>query len=185
MIDYIRIPCKSPQFDKEWRTNGHIDKAIELIERWCKAQPIPGLQVEVLRPKDRTPLIYMEIPGIGAAKDDTVLLYGHMDKQPEMTGWEEGLGPWTPVMRDGKLYGRGGADDGYSAFASLAAIRALHEQKLPHARCVVNRVVWRKRQLRFPIHRFARLAHRQTTFGCCLDSARQLRTVRSPRRCAA
>jgi acetylornithine deacetylase/succinyl-diaminopimelate desuccinylase-like protein len=137
LIDYIRIPCKSPQFDKEWRTNGHIDKAIELIERWCKAQPIPGLQVEVLRPKDRTPLIYMEIPGIGAAKDDTVLLYGHMDKQPEMTGWEEGLGPWTPVMRDGKLYGRGGADDGYSAFASLAAIRALHEQNLPHARCVI------------------------------------------------
>jgi acetylornithine deacetylase/succinyl-diaminopimelate desuccinylase-like protein len=137
LIDYIRIPCKSPQFDQDWRANGHIDRAVALIERWCREQPIAGLKVEVLRPADRTPLIYMEIPGIDTARDDTVLLYGHMDKQPEMTGWEEGLGPWTPVIRDGKLYGRGGADDGYSAFASLAAIRALHEQKLPHARCVV------------------------------------------------
>jgi acetylornithine deacetylase/succinyl-diaminopimelate desuccinylase-like protein len=137
LIDYIRIPCKSPHFDSEWRANGHMDRAVALIEGWCRQQQIAGLQVEVLRPKDRTPLIYMEIPGTGGAKDDTVLLYGHMDKQPEMTGWEEGLGPWTPVLRDGKLYGRGGADDGYSAFASLAAIRALHEQKLPHARCVV------------------------------------------------
>ena len=137
LIDYIRIPCKSPQFDKDWRANGHIERAIGLIEKWCREQPIAGLKVEVLRPADRTPLIYMEIPGSGAKKDDTVLLYGHMDKQPEMTGWEEGLGPWTPVIRDGKLYGRGGADDGYSAFASLAAIRALQEQKVPHARCVV------------------------------------------------
>jgi acetylornithine deacetylase/succinyl-diaminopimelate desuccinylase-like protein len=137
LVEYIRIPCKSPHFDADWRANGHIDRAIALIETWCRAQPIAGLQVEVLRQKDRTPLIYMEIPGIGAAKDDTVLLYGHMDKQPEMTGWEEGLGPWIPVLRDGKLYGRGGADDGYSAFASLTAIRALHEQNLPHARCVV------------------------------------------------
>ncbi|HYM36597.1 MAG TPA: M20 family metallopeptidase, partial [Steroidobacteraceae bacterium] len=137
LIEYIRIPCKSPHFDKEWRANGHIDRAVALIESWCRKQPIAGLHIEVLRPADRTPLIYMEIPGIGDKKDDTVLLYGHMDKQPEMSGWEEGLGPWTPVLRDGKLYGRGGADDGYSAFASLAAIRALHEQKLPHARCVV------------------------------------------------
>jgi len=142
LIEYIRIPCKSPQFDSEWRANGHIDRAVALIERWCREQPIAGMQIEVLRPKDRTPLILMEIPAVGGAraggtKDDTVLLYGHMDKQPEMAGWEEGLGPWTPVLRDGKLYGRGGADDGYSAFASLTAIRALHEQNLPHARCVV------------------------------------------------
>ena len=137
LVDYIRIPCKSPQFDPDWRAHGHIDRAVALIEKWCRAQPIAGLQVEVLRPADRTPLIYMEIPGIGDAKNDTVLLYGHLDKQPEMTGWAEGLGPWTPVLRDGKLYGRGGADDGYSAFASLAAIRALHEQKLTHARCVI------------------------------------------------
>lgn len=137
LIEYIRIPCKSPHFDANWQSNGHIDRAVHLIEHWCRDQPIHGLHIEVLRPADRTPLIYMEIPATGGQQNDCVLLYGHLDKQPEMTGWEEGLGPWTPVLRDGKLYGRGGADDGYAAFASLAAIRALQEQKLPHARCVV------------------------------------------------
>jgi acetylornithine deacetylase/succinyl-diaminopimelate desuccinylase-like protein len=140
LIDYVRIPCKSPHFDPQWREHGHIDAAVALIERWCRAQPITGLVVEVLRLPNRTPLIYMEIPAQGASRgisDDCVLLYGHLDKQPEMTGWESGLGPWTPVLREDKLFGRGGADDGYAAFASLAAIRVLHEQGLPHARCVV------------------------------------------------
>ena len=66
-----------------------------------------------------------------------MLLYGHMDKQPEFTGWADGLSPWEPVIRDGKLYGRGGADDGYAVFSSLTAIRLLQSQKIPHARCVV------------------------------------------------
>jgi acetylornithine deacetylase/succinyl-diaminopimelate desuccinylase-like protein len=134
ITNYIRIPNKSPHFDPEWREHGHMDAAVALIERWCRAQPIPGLTVEVIRLPNRTPLIFMDIPGQG---DDCVLLYGHLDKQPEMTGWDPGLGPWTPVLRDGKLFGRGGADDGYAAFASLTAIRALHEQRLPRARCVV------------------------------------------------
>ncbi|HVT25923.1 MAG TPA: M20/M25/M40 family metallo-hydrolase, partial [Rhizomicrobium sp.] len=90
--------------------------------------------LEVVRLKDRTPLIFIEIPG---QTNDTVLLYGHLDKQPEMVGWAEGTGPWIPVTKDDKLYGRGGADDGYAMFASLAAILALHEQNIPHARCVV------------------------------------------------
>ncbi len=138
---YIRIPNKSPAFDAHWFKHGHMEKATQLIADWCKAQAphIPGLQVEVIRLKnekgeDRTPLIYMEIPGTG---NDTVVLYGHLDKQPEMTGWRAGLSPWEPVREGDKLYGRGGADDGYSSFASLAAIRLLKEQKIPHARCVV------------------------------------------------
>jgi len=68
---------------------------------------------------------------------DCVLMYGHLDKQPEFSGWSDGLEPWTPVLRDGKLYGRGGADDGYALFASLTAIRALREQGIPHARCLI------------------------------------------------
>jgi acetylornithine deacetylase/succinyl-diaminopimelate desuccinylase-like protein len=40
-------------------------------------------------------------------------------------------------MRGDKLYGRGGADDGYAAFASLTAIEALKRQKAEHARCVI------------------------------------------------
>lgn len=134
LVEYIRIPAKSPHFDADWEKNGYIDDAVEHIARWCREQPIKGLEVEVVRLEGRTPLIFMEIPG---TVDDTVLLYGHLDKQPEMTGWSQGLGPWKPVIDDGKLYGRGGADDGYAAYSSLAAIRALQEQGKDHARFVL------------------------------------------------
>jgi acetylornithine deacetylase/succinyl-diaminopimelate desuccinylase-like protein len=134
LCDYIRIPNKSPAFDPSWREHGHMERAVELIEAWCRAQPIPGLKVEVVRLEARTPVILMEIPGQGP---DTVLLYGHLDKQPEIAGWRDGLSPWEPVREGDRLYGRGGADDGYSAFASLAALRLLREQGLRHARCVV------------------------------------------------
>ncbi len=130
--DYIRIPNKSPAYEPNWQAN--MDKAVALIEAWCRKQPVTGLQVQVVRLPNRTPVILMEIPGEGS---DTILLYGHLDKQPEMTGWRQGLSPWTPVREGDKLYGRGGADDGYSSFASLAALRLVQEQKVPHARCVV------------------------------------------------
>ncbi len=134
LVEYIKIPCKSPAFDADWEKHGYMDQAVEQISSWCKEQQIEGLSVEVVRLAGRTPLIYMEVPGEG---DDTVLLYGHLDKQPEMVGWHEDLGPWKPVIKDGKLYGRGGADDGYAAFASLTAIRALKEQGGKHSRCVI------------------------------------------------
>ncbi len=134
LIEYIRIPNKSPVFDPDWQTHGYMEDAVDLIEGWCRAQPLRGLNVEVVRLDGRTPLIFMELPGEG---DATVLLYGHLDKQPEMSGWREGLGPWEPVLEGERLYGRGGADDGYSAFAALAALQALQEQGVPHARCVV------------------------------------------------
>src|SRR5215469_12825153 len=131
---YIAIPNKSPNFDQDWQTRGHMDRAVELAANWCRSQPIRGLAVEIMRLPGRTPLLVAEIPGNGK---DTVLLYGHLDKQPEFTGWLEGLEPWVPVMRGDKLYGRGGADDGYATFASLTAIRALQEQGAPHARCIM------------------------------------------------
>ena len=138
LVDYIRIPNKSPMFDANWVANGYMDQAVSLMENWAKAQKIPGLQVDVVRLEGRTPLIFLEIPATGAETgDDTVLLYGHLDKQPEMTGWDADLGPWKPVLRGDKLYGRGGADDGYAIFGSLAAVLALQEQGLPHARCVI------------------------------------------------
>ncbi len=135
LVDYIAIPNKSPAFEPEWAALGHMDKAVALIEGWCREQQIEGLTVEVVRLKGRTPLIFMEIPG--DRQDDCVLLYGHLDKQPEMTGWLDDLGPWKPVLKGDKLYGRGGADDGYAAFASLTAIRAVREFGGKHARCVV------------------------------------------------
>ena len=131
---YIGIPNKSPIFDAQWEQNGHMERAIQLAADWCRRQPIRGMTVEIMRLPGRTPLLFAEIPGEGK---DTVLLYGHLDKQPEFTGWMQGLDPWKPVIRGDKLYGRGGADDGYATFASLTAIRALQEQGIPHARCVM------------------------------------------------
>jgi acetylornithine deacetylase/succinyl-diaminopimelate desuccinylase-like protein len=135
LTEYIRIPNKSPQFDPQWQEHGHIDHAVALVESWCRERDIPGLQVEVLRLPNRTPLLYLEIPAEGS--DATVLLYGHLDKQPEFSGWLPGTGPWEPVRRGDRLYGRGSADDGYAVFASLTALEALHRLGVPHARCVV------------------------------------------------
>jgi len=138
LVEYIRIPNKSPMFDTDWVKNGYMDDAVKLMEGWAKAQSIPGMQVEVVRLEGRTPLIFLEIPAAhGGSNEDCVLLYGHLDKQPEMTGWDPDLGPWKPVIKGDRLYGRGGADDGYAIFGSLAAILALQEQQAPHARCVV------------------------------------------------
>ena len=138
LVEYIRIPNKSPMFDEQWVEHGYMDQAVALMANWAKAQTISGMQLEVVRLEGRTPLIFVEIPAAnGGSNDDCVLLYGHLDKQPEMTGWDDDLGPWIPVLRGDKLYGRGGADDGYAMFGSLAAVLALQEQGLPHARCVV------------------------------------------------
>ncbi len=131
---YISIPNKSPMFDADWEKHGFMDEAVALMTAWCHANAPKDMHLEVLRVKGRTPLIYIEIPGSG---DETILFYGHMDKQPEMTGWLPGLDPWTPVIQDDKLYGRGGADDGYAIFASLTAILALQQQNISHARCVI------------------------------------------------
>jgi acetylornithine deacetylase/succinyl-diaminopimelate desuccinylase-like protein len=134
LTEYIRIPNQSPLFDAEWVAHGHMEKAVQLVAGWCKEQMPAGSKLEIVRLDGRTPLIFIEVPG---SAPGTVLLYGHLDKQPPMLPWEPGLDPWTPVLRDGKLYGRGGADDGYAAFASLTALRVLQDQKVPHARCVV------------------------------------------------
>ena len=136
LVEYVRIPNKSPHFDPQWAEHGYMDQAVAHMERWARAKiaGLPGATLEVVRLEGRTPLIYIEIPGQG---DDTVLLYGHLDKQPEMSGWDEGLGPWIPVLRDDKLYGRGGADDGYAIYGSLAAVLGLRDQGVPHSRCVI------------------------------------------------
>jgi len=134
IAEYIKVPNKSPHFDPDWEANGHMETAVEMLEAWCKTQPIKDMTIEVVRIEGRTPLLFIDIPG---QSDEVVLLYGHYDKQPEFSGWDEDLDPWTPVIKDGKLYGRGGADDGYATFGSLTAIRALQEQGIPHAHCVV------------------------------------------------
>jgi acetylornithine deacetylase/succinyl-diaminopimelate desuccinylase-like protein len=136
LTEYIKIPNKSPAFDPEWEAHGFMRDAVALMERWAREQiaPLAGAALEVVRLPGRTPVILIEVPG---TTDDTVLLYGHLDKQPEMVGWEDGFGPWAPRRVNDRLYGRGGADDGYAMFAAIAALRALAEQKLPHARAVI------------------------------------------------
>lgn len=135
---YITIPNVSPSFDANWEAHGHMEAAVQLVHDWMAARPIDGLTIDIQRIPGRTPLIVCEIPATDPAlAERTVLLYGHLDKQPEMTGWRDGLGPWTPVIEGDLLYGRGGADDGYAAFASMLAIEAASAQGLPHARLLV------------------------------------------------
>ena len=134
LTEYVRIPAKSPSFDAAWQEHGHIDRAVGLLQEWSQKRAIEGLRLEVVRLPGRTPLIFMDVPG---ASSETVLLYGHCDKQPEMIGWADGLGPWTPVRKGNRLFGRGVGDDGYATFAALGAIEALQAGRVPHARCVV------------------------------------------------
>ncbi|HUF98110.1 MAG TPA: M20/M25/M40 family metallo-hydrolase [Ilumatobacter sp.] len=141
LVDYVRIPNVSVAFDAQWREHGFMAEAVELVRSWCASREIEGATVEVHELPGRTPMIVVVVPPSGeqAANrpDDTVLMYGHLDKQPEMEGWREGLGPWTPVIEGDRLYGRGGADDGYAAFASLTAIEAVRAAAASHTRCVV------------------------------------------------
>ena len=134
LSEYIRIPNKSPAFDPAWDANGHMDRAVEMFAAWAreKLKAFEKATLTVARLPGRTPLIFIEVPGRGPG---TVLMYGHLDKQPEMAGWT--TGPWEPVIKDGRLYGRGGADDGYALFAALSALLALKEQGIAHARTVI------------------------------------------------
>ena len=137
LVEYVRVPAKSPHFDPEWARHGHIDAVVAEARAWAERQGIGGLALEVIRLEGRTPVLFFDVPARGeGASPKTAVLYGHLDKQPEMTGWREGFGPWTPVIEDGKLYGRGAADDGYALYASLAAIRALDDEGVARPRCV-------------------------------------------------
>ncbi len=134
LIDYIKIPNKSPSFDPDWEKHGHMKKVLNLAADWTDKNKPVGSEVIIKKSPNRTPLLLLDIPG---TKEGNVLMYGHLDKQPEMEGWNGDLGPWKPVIKDEKLYGRGGADDGYALFASIASINALKEQKIDHPRILI------------------------------------------------
>ena len=137
LIDYVKLPAKSPSFEAEWKRAGQIQRAIDQAQKFVAAQPVKNMTLEVITLEGRTPVLFFDIPGTGAkATGKTVLLYGHLDKQPEMTGWREDSGPWTPLLEDGKLYGRGSADDGYAVFAAMAAVLALDAENISRPRCL-------------------------------------------------
>ncbi|HZY15231.1 MAG TPA: M20/M25/M40 family metallo-hydrolase, partial [Ramlibacter sp.] len=136
LTEYIAIPAKSPGFDPDWAQHGYIETVLRNAAGWVEAQQVEGLQLEIVRLPGRTPVLFFEIAATRADAAQTVLMYGHLDKQPEFTGWRADLGPWTPKYEDGKLYGRGGADDGYAVYASIAAVQALQAQGQAHPRIV-------------------------------------------------
>ena len=140
LSEYIAIPAKSPAFDADWAAHGYLETVVRNTAQWIEAQKVAGLTLEVVRLPGRTPVLLFEVASTRSAQDgvsaQTVLMYGHLDKQPEFSGWRSDLGPWTPVYQDGKLYGRGGADDGYAAYAAIAAIQALKTQKVAHPRII-------------------------------------------------
>ncbi|WP_199440516.1 M20/M25/M40 family metallo-hydrolase [Umezawaea beigongshangensis] len=138
LSDLVAIPALSPAFDPDWADNGQLDAAIEHVSAWIADRALPGARPEVVQLPGRTPLLLVDVPATAGAQDaGTVLLYGHLDKQPPVADWSAGLGPWSPVVRDGRLYGRGAADDGYSAYAATAAIEAVRAAGGSHGRCVV------------------------------------------------
>ena len=136
LTDYIQIPAKSPGFDKDWAANGHLETVMRHAASWVEAQKVEGLTLEIVRLPGRTPVLFFEVAATRPQSSQSILMYGHLDKQPEFTGWRNDLGPWTPKYEDGKLYGRGGADDGYAVYASIAAVQALKAQGTPHPRIV-------------------------------------------------
>ncbi|HEX3650740.1 MAG TPA: M20/M25/M40 family metallo-hydrolase [Pseudonocardiaceae bacterium] len=138
LSDLVAIPAVSEAFDPEWAANGHLDAAVEHLRSWLSDRDLPGATVEIVSLEGKSPVLVADLPAApGAEGAGTVLLYGHLDKQPPVGGWSPGLDPWTPVVRDGRLYGRGAADDGYAGFASAAAIEALRAAGGTHARCVL------------------------------------------------
>jgi acetylornithine deacetylase/succinyl-diaminopimelate desuccinylase-like protein len=140
LTDYIAVPAKSPMFDAQWQDHGLLDRVVRDAAAWVESRKVAGLKLEVLRLPGRTPLLFFDVPATrassAAASGDTVLMYGHLDKQPEFNGWRSDLGPWTPKLENGLLYGRGGADDGYAVYAAISAIEALDAQGIGRPRCV-------------------------------------------------
>jgi len=134
LIEYIKVPNKSPAFDPDWEKAGHMDTVLKQAVSWTDKHRPKESTLHVKKLPGRTPLILLEIPG---EREGNILMYGHLDKQPEMKGWEKGLGPWKPVLRDEKLYGRGGADDGYALFASIGIVKSLKEQHVKLPRIVI------------------------------------------------
>lgn len=137
LCDLVRIPAVSQAYDADWESHGHLDAAVAHVREWIAARDIPGAEIETVRLPGCSPLLLIDIPASGGSADDTVLLYGHLDKQPPVGGWSDGLGPWTPVIRDGHLYGRGAVDDGYAGYAAITAIEAVRAHGGAHSRCVV------------------------------------------------
>src|SRR5665213_581112 len=136
LIEFGGIPALSPMFDAEWSESGHLEDAAQLLATWARARKIANFDVTIRRLEGLTPMLVITVDST-AGEGDTVVLYGHLDKQPPLGDWSEGLNPFVPVRRGDRLYARGVSDDGYAIFSALLAIEAMEKNGIPHGRCVV------------------------------------------------
>ncbi|HEY5104108.1 MAG TPA: M20/M25/M40 family metallo-hydrolase [Acidimicrobiales bacterium] len=136
LIEFGAIPALSPMFDTDWRESGHLEDATQLLAAWARARKIANFDVTIRRLEGLTPMLVITVDST-AGEGDTVVLYGHLDKQPPLGDWSEGLNPFVPVRRGDRLYARGVSDDGYAIFSALLAIEAMEKNAIPHGRCVV------------------------------------------------
>jgi acetylornithine deacetylase/succinyl-diaminopimelate desuccinylase-like protein len=134
LVEYAAIECLSPAFDADWSSHGELDRAAELLAGWCRERSVDA-EIEVVRLAGHTPVIFAELPGDPARS--TTLIYGHLDKQPALGPWREGLGAFTPVLEGDRLYGRGTADDGYATFIAFSALEAMAHHDIARGRVVV------------------------------------------------
>lgn len=133
---YIEVPNQSPDYDLEWKSNGLMEKAFNIQIEWMKSQNLKGMHYEYIHNNGRTPFLFVDIAASSPTKH-TVLMYGHMDKQPPLRPWSDGLDPHKAVIRDNKLYGRGGADDGYALFSAINSVKVLQQHHIPHGHIIV------------------------------------------------
>ncbi len=136
LVAYAAIACLSPMYDARWQENGEIERAVQLLAQWARERRLANFAVAVQRLEGRTPVLVVTVEAT-APVEGTVVLYGHLDKQPPLGDWSEGLAPFAPVRRENRVYARGVADDGYSTFAALLALEAMEARGEAHGRCVV------------------------------------------------
>ena len=138
LMNFVRIPNTSTEFDPDWKENGLLLKACNSVINYAKSLNIKGAEITLLQDEGYTPFILIDIPSTRQNDTRSILLYGHVDKQPEGVGWDKDKSATKPVIENGRLYGRGTADDGYASFSVLTAIKCCqdHDCLLPRIICI-------------------------------------------------
>jgi acetylornithine deacetylase/succinyl-diaminopimelate desuccinylase-like protein len=117
--DLVRIPSVS----RDGATSPDVARSAEAVAALLADAGMP--EIQVLDAQDGAPAVVARIPAPPGAP--TVMLYGHHDVQPagNLDDWDSD--PFEPTERDGRLYGRGAADDKAGIMAHIGALRVLRE----------------------------------------------------------
>lgn len=134
---FLTIENCTPAYDPDWDKNGLLKSAASHLKAYAlKSSGVQGLNAILSSDEGKTPFLLVTVDST-SGDGKSILLYGHFDKQPPNSGWSQGLGPYLPVEKDGYLYGRGSADDGYAFYAMLTIIKALQNFNIPHPKFVI------------------------------------------------